>query len=211
MAKKLTTAEFIERANKKHGNHYDYSRVKYINSKTDVEIGCRIQRIIFLASSKQPFAGKRCDECGGSKPKTFEEFKLEASQLHGGYYYTTKTHLKNMRAKTLIHCPYMVIAAPYVHLKPSGCKKCADDFRAENSRDERFDNFKGRLNEKFSNTISIVGSTFINYDTNADFVCKEHNSFTATPRKVIQSKYGCIECFKDARKRNTSYFDNDET
>ena len=48
MAKKLTTAEFIERANKKHGNHYDYSRVKYINSKTDVEIGCRIHKNYFF-------------------------------------------------------------------------------------------------------------------------------------------------------------------
>lgn len=213
MAKKLTTAEFIERANKKHGNHYDYSRVKYINSKTDVEIGCRIHKnYFFWQAPSNHLQGKGCDECGGSKPKTFEEFKLEASQLHGGYYAYYEDSFKNMRAKTLIYCPVHgdFSQHPYVHLKPSGCKKCADDFRAENSRDERFDNFKGRLSEKFSNTISCVESRFINYDTNADFVCKEHNTFTATPRNVINSKYGCSECFKDARKRNTSYFDNDE-
>ena len=38
--KKLTTEEFIKRAKKIHGDKYDYSKVKYINSKTAVCIIC---------------------------------------------------------------------------------------------------------------------------------------------------------------------------
>lgn len=37
--KKLTTEEFIEKANKIH-NKYDYSQVKYVNSRTKVCITC---------------------------------------------------------------------------------------------------------------------------------------------------------------------------
>ena len=38
--KKLTTEEFIEKANKIHNNKYDYSQVKYVNSRTKVCITC---------------------------------------------------------------------------------------------------------------------------------------------------------------------------
>jgi len=41
MPKKLTKQEFIERANKIHKGRYDYSKVKYVNSKTKVCIICQ--------------------------------------------------------------------------------------------------------------------------------------------------------------------------
>jgi hypothetical protein len=37
---KLTTEEFIERAKIVHGDRYDYTEVKYINTKTKVIIIC---------------------------------------------------------------------------------------------------------------------------------------------------------------------------
>ena len=40
MSRKLTTAEFIERARKVHGDRYDYSLVEYVNSRTMVDIIC---------------------------------------------------------------------------------------------------------------------------------------------------------------------------
>ena len=40
MPKRLTTEEFTQKAFKKHGNKYDYSLVKYVNSKTKVKIIC---------------------------------------------------------------------------------------------------------------------------------------------------------------------------
>ena len=40
MAKKLTTADFVERAKKSHGDKYDYSKVDYINGTTKVTIIC---------------------------------------------------------------------------------------------------------------------------------------------------------------------------
>lgn len=40
MSKKLTQEEFIKKAKVIHGNKYDYSQVKYINTKTKVLIIC---------------------------------------------------------------------------------------------------------------------------------------------------------------------------
>jgi len=37
----ITTKEFIKKAEKIHGNFYDYSLVKYVDSKTKIKIICR--------------------------------------------------------------------------------------------------------------------------------------------------------------------------
>lgn len=37
---KLTTEEFIARAKAIHGNRYDYSKTKYVNSNTKITITC---------------------------------------------------------------------------------------------------------------------------------------------------------------------------
>jgi len=34
--RKLTTEEFIERAKKVHGDKYDYSKVEYVDNKTNI-------------------------------------------------------------------------------------------------------------------------------------------------------------------------------
>jgi len=43
MTQKLTTQEFIKKANAIHKNKYDYSKVNYINSITKVIIICKQQ------------------------------------------------------------------------------------------------------------------------------------------------------------------------
>ena len=42
MPRTLTTQQFIEKANKIHNNKYDYSKTKFVNSKTKVVIICPI-------------------------------------------------------------------------------------------------------------------------------------------------------------------------
>ena len=41
MSKKLTTEEFIEKAQRIHGDKYDYSSVAYSDSRIKVEIICK--------------------------------------------------------------------------------------------------------------------------------------------------------------------------
>ena len=38
MSKKVTTEDFIRRAEEVHGDKYDYSKVNYVNGKTKVTI-----------------------------------------------------------------------------------------------------------------------------------------------------------------------------
>lgn len=62
MAKKFTTEIFIERARKVHGDRYDYSKVEYVNNKTNVCIICP-EHGEFLQTPNSHLEGKGCRSC----------------------------------------------------------------------------------------------------------------------------------------------------
>ena len=41
MATKTTTLDFIERAREMHGDRYDYSKSRYVNTSTKIKVMCR--------------------------------------------------------------------------------------------------------------------------------------------------------------------------
>ena len=62
MPKKLTTNEFIAKATKVHGDKFDYSKVRYVNNKTKIEIICR-EHGIFSQSPDMHLRGDGCPIC----------------------------------------------------------------------------------------------------------------------------------------------------
>lgn len=68
-----TTEQFIIDARKVHGDEYDYSKSKYINAMTYIEIICR-KHGSFWQKPNTHLIGKGCFECYGSKMLTQEEF-----------------------------------------------------------------------------------------------------------------------------------------
>lgn len=88
MAKKLTTAEFIERAKLAHGDKYNYEKVEYINSQTKVCIICPTHGE-FWQIPRDHYTGCGCNKCRKSKSKEFDpidrkthmrEYSIWASQ-----------------------------------------------------------------------------------------------------------------------------------
>ena len=61
--KKLTTEIFIQRAQKVHGNKYDYSKVIYKHSTICVEIICMIHGS-FMCEPRIHLSGNICPKCG---------------------------------------------------------------------------------------------------------------------------------------------------
>lgn len=57
-----TTAEWVDIANKKHGNNYDYSRTKFTNSKHKVLITCK-EHGDFEQVASSHLTGKGCPKC----------------------------------------------------------------------------------------------------------------------------------------------------
>jgi hypothetical protein len=120
-----TTEQFIEKAIKKHGYKYDYSKVEYIDAKTKVCIICP-KHGEFWQTPNNHLMGYACPECGGSKRKTTEQFIEKSKEVHGDKYDYSKVDYVNNKTKVCIICPEHgeFYQAPGDHLSGSGCPKC---------------------------------------------------------------------------------------
>ena len=63
---KLTTEDFIRKAREIHGNKYDYSKINYINNKTNVTIICP-EHGDFSQTPSDHLNGRGCSNCKSSK------------------------------------------------------------------------------------------------------------------------------------------------
>ena len=125
--KKLTTEGFIKRVRKVHGNRYDYSKVKYDDSKTRVIIICREHGEF----EQLPFGhlyGQGCPKCSKyyKQKITTEEFIKRAREIHGDRYDYSKVDYVNSKTRVIIICPkhgeFEQISSN--HLIGQGCPKC---------------------------------------------------------------------------------------
>ena len=126
--KNVTTETFIEKAIEVHGDRYDYSQVKYVDSKSYVTIICREHGLFGqVPSSHLQHIG--CPDCGGRKQLTTEKFIEMAMSVHGDRYDYSSVRYANAHAKVTIICrehgPFL--QKPNSHLaQASGCPDCAD-------------------------------------------------------------------------------------
>jgi hypothetical protein len=127
-----TTEQFIDEAKKVHGDKYDYSKVKYINEKTNVTIICPIHGEFSQTPGKHLF-GHGCQKCGidkSSKKQGFsnEQFIEKAKQVHGDKYDYSKTEYKGYDTPVCIICPEHgeFLQTPDSHLQGSGCQRCSN-------------------------------------------------------------------------------------
>ena len=187
--KNLTTEEFIERAKKVHGNKYDYSKVKYIHSLTDVIIICYIHGE-FLQTPNNHFGGAGCQKCAGSCRLSTEEFIKRATKIHNNKYDYSNTNFINVSEKVAIICKKHgeFTQTPHSHLKGNGCKQCANN-ALEKTTEEFIEQAKKIHGDKYN--YSKV--KYINANKKIIIICKKHGEFLQKPNNHLNSK-GCSKC-----------------
>ena len=127
LSKKMTLEEFIEKANKVHGEGtYDYSKVVYLNNSIDITIICPIHGD-FPQNPNNHLKGAGCPLCSGNKKLTTEEFIEKANKVHGeGIYDYSKVEYINNHTDVIIICPKHgpFPQKPTEHFSGCGCPKC---------------------------------------------------------------------------------------
>lgn len=124
---KYTTKDFVNKAVSIHGDKYDYSHVRYINSNTKVEIICPIHGSFWQTPNMHiGMKHQGCPMCGGTKRMTIEEFVKKARNIHGNRYDYSLAVYKNNKTKVELICQEHGVFAitPNAHLRGDGCPLC---------------------------------------------------------------------------------------
>ena len=143
-------AEFVYKSNKVHGDRYDYSKVKYINAKTKVLIGCKTHGYF-----KQPptihLAGSGCPKCAG-KSLTIDDVKLICNEQHNYKYDYSKLESNEATDIVTIICKVHGEFRQLLmsHKTGTGCPDCAKESRGSYSKARYVNNCKEKYNGKAS-------------------------------------------------------------
>jgi hypothetical protein len=124
-ARKMTTNEFVQKAIKKHGTLYDYSKVECDGSRIKVTIRCKVHGDFEQVPSDH-LSGNGCAKCGGTSPITTREFIRRAIEKHGDTYDYSRVDVKKGKEKVIIRCNTHgdFEQIPTSHLLGYGCVKC---------------------------------------------------------------------------------------
>jgi hypothetical protein len=200
----METKKFIERAEKIHGNTYDYSLVELDNCKSKAKIKCH-QHGVFEQIPYTHLEGKGCPNCGKNKRKC--DFKLEAELIHGNKYDYSSTNYINWSTKVnvncLIHGEFMQL--PEKHLtRKQGCPKCGIT-SIINKLTKTTDNFitKAKLIHGDKYDYSLTNYTGSN--KKVKIKCDIHAVFNQTPHNHLKGN-GCPICRESVGEKQIRQF-----
>jgi hypothetical protein len=220
---------FIERATRKFGDRFDYSRVKYVDSNTPVNI-------IDKESNNEMFSIKPISflQSVHGRPSKFrvtkEKFIERARKFHGDKYDYSKVEYKGDKVKVCIICPIHgeFWQTPHNHLNiirgGCGCPKCANmvskleenvidgltkeniKFKKEYTNEKIFGKMRGDFFIKSYNVmIECQGSQ--HFEENNPL----QRSYGGSLSGQIERDYNFNKCCKDANIKLFYYFDEDNT
>ena len=131
---RLTTNEFINKAQLIHNNKYDYSKVEYKDMTTKVEIICPVHGS-FFQDPHSHLKGSGCQKCGqistvSSTRSSAEEFIRKSNIVHNNKYNYDKVVYTGSMHKVIITCPEHgdFLQRPNAHLAGHGCPVCNTSF-----------------------------------------------------------------------------------
>lgn len=216
MPKKLTQEEFIERAVKKHGMKYDYSKTIYKNSMTKVTVTCPIHGDFEVLPERHYGRGDGCPLCRWERAKqsirkvqglTTEKFIEKARKVHGDKYDYSKVEYVNNDTPIRIICPEHgeFQQTPHHHLVGSGCQECGkNDLSEKKITDivkENFENVVSQYKPDFLNVSGKPQSIDIflpDYSVGIEYQGRQH--FTPVPR------YGGVKEYEKTIERDERKF-----
>ena len=192
-------SKFIEEANKKHDNKFDYSKVNYINSKTDIKIICPIHGEFDMTPHQHLLSPTGCTKCSGKYKKNTEEFIEEAIKIHGNEYDYSKVKYINTHTDVIIYCIKHKIEypqTPAMHLSGSKCKQCADEIGSDKRRYTKEEFIKMAIEKHKDNLDDYSKINYYNLSTKININCKKHGEYSQIPYDHING-HRCSYCSKD--------------
>jgi G:T-mismatch repair DNA endonuclease (very short patch repair protein) len=201
MTKKRTLVEFINDANEKHNNKFDYSKVNYINIDTNIIIICPIHGEFTQTPNNHLYSKYGCKLCGQESThdklrSTLIEFINKANKKYNNKFDYSKVNYINVDTPIIIICPIHgeFTQTPYNHLiTKHGCKFCGQESTHDKLRSTS-EEIITKAKEVHGDLYDYSEINYINYNTDINIKCKIHGFFKQTPINHIRDKQNCPTC-----------------
>jgi len=183
------TELFIAKANKIHGNRYNYSKVNYINAKTKITIICRDHGEFYQTPSNH-LSNYNCQKCAKNFQLNTESFIEKAKCIHNNKYDYSKVNYINTDTQIIIICKEHgeFTQIPDFHInRKCGCPKCSNNVKLDVSE------FIEKAEKIHNNTYDYSKVIYFNNYTSIIIICKKHGEFLQKPF-VHLSSHGCPSC-----------------
>lgn len=189
MSKRRTLADFINEAQRVHGERYNYSKVKYVRADIPVCIGCPEHGEFWQKPVVHINLKCKCPLCANKEVSkrfadTKDVFIEKARKVHGEKYDYTKVEYKNNSTDVIIICPKhgAFKQRPANHLNGRGCPYCSGvrmnlQSFLEKARDTHGDTYDYSLVSEY------------NYYKKITVICKKHGKYEVLPSAHLS---GCI-------------------
>lgn len=201
---KLTTTEFIKRAEACHGKgRYGYGQVDYRSSKSSVTIICNKCDDVFKQTANSHIRGYGCPKCSiRERSRDPNDLISEFKEIHGENRYGYEKVVE--RFQSVDHtvpiwcrvCREFFLQTPTNHLKGHGCPKCGDQAAANARRrdpDEVIAAFKKVHGSKYG--YKKTAKYYKDTQTKAPIWCRRCKTyFYQRPCNHLQGS-GCPTCF----------------
>ena len=186
--RKLTTKTFIKKAIGVHGTRYDYSKVKYVNNHTKVEIICP-DHGSFWQQPNNHLSGKSCIDCAGPRRLTTKEFIIRAKEIHEDEYDYIKSVYVCMQTPIEIICPVhgSFWQLPCNHL---ASRRCNDCYGNPIMTDEEF---IIRAQKMHGDIYDYSKVRYVRSQIDVIIICPQHGEFLQAPNAHLSGS-GCKLC-----------------
>lgn len=181
---------FKERGAIIHGDKYNYSKVKYINSATKVCIICPIHGE-FWQRPNDHICGKGCAKCVWDRQKNKTENFIERSRkIHGEKYDYSLVNYERVDKKIKIICPIHGVfeQTPNSHLVGQGCVKCSHDAKRRTTK-QFIEEARKVHGDKYEYSLVDYRQSF----EKIKIICPTHGVFEQAPHHHLEGR-GCPLC-----------------
>lgn len=192
-----TKEYFIELAQNKHGNKFDYSKVIYESSRKKICIICPIHGDFW--QSPYGHLNYGCPKCSvtevhNKQRYTTDIFIQKAQSAHGDKYDYTKVNYIDSHTKVEIICPKhgSFFQNPHSHLLGIGCAKCGHEYVSLKNRSTA-EEFIIKAKQIHGNEYNYDKVNYVNSKTPVCIICPKHGEFWQIPNTHLMGSR-CPKC-----------------
>jgi len=197
----LTQEEIIKNAKAKHGDIYDYSKAKFVNTRTKIIITCPDHGDFEQTPNSHIIAGSGCPECNNrdmgirNMMRAASKFVENSNIKHNNKFDYTKVDYVGCDQKVTITCPDHgdFEQTPSNHLRGRDCPRCVLITKGKRKTQKAAMRFVDDARAVHGHKYDYSKVDYVRSSKKINIICPVHGEFSQTPNSHLNG-HGCGKC-----------------